>query len=361
MFELVSDLARIGVWECDLATDALRWTDRVYDLFDLPRGLPVERSEVLDRYEPGSLRRLEQLRSEAIRDGTGFQMDVCIRAADGSDRWIRITARVEQEDGRPARLFGTKQDITSERAAQEKARSLQSELIHVSRFSAMGAMGSMLAHEVNQPLAAIASYLAGARRLAAAQAVTSELGECIAAAENAALRAGEIIRRVRDMIVRGPGSRTQLEIEPVVREAVLLATAGRPDVAFAYDIEPGAAAFADRIQVQQVLINLVRNACDAAGGGPCRIGISAVRRGTFLELCVSDDGPGISGAVLHDVFGSFVTTKVDALGIGLSISRTIVEAHGGQIRAANRPEGGASFCFTLPVAASQAPEMEAAE
>jgi hypothetical protein len=127
MYDRASALARIGVWECDLATEALTWTDGVYDLFELPRGAPVDRATPLALYEDDSRRKMEELRARAIEEGGSFTLDVRIRTARGNERWIRLTADVELENGRPVRIFGTKQDITAERSAQEKVQSLQAE------------------------------------------------------------------------------------------------------------------------------------------------------------------------------------------------------------------------------------------
>ena len=326
MYDRVSGLARIGVWECDLETEALTWTDGVYDLFDIPRGTPVLRDETLKLYEPSSRLAMERLRREAIRTGTGFSLDIRIRTSKGRERWVRLTADVEQEHGRSVRIFGTKQDISAEKAAQEKVQALQTELIHMSRVSAMSAMASTLAHEVNQPLTAIVSYMAATRS-----------------------RAGEIIRRVRDMTGKGRSLERSASMEDVILEAVALATAGRPEMAITYDLAPDAPVLADRIQIQQVLINLLKNAREASAAS-CRIEIATALRDTHLEVRVSDRGAGIPAAILPEIFESFVTSKPQGSGIGLSISRTIVEAHGGHIRAANRPGGGASIVFTLPLA-----------
>jgi len=348
MYDRVSTLAKIGVWECDLATEQLIWTDMVYDIFGIPRGASISRKEILLLYEPSSLPELERLRTEAIEWGTGFTLDVRIRPQASNVRWVRLTAEVEQENGRSVRIFGTKQDITSEKAASDKLQSLQTEMIHLSRGSAMGAMASTIAHELNQPLAAIASYLAGARRRVPSEHLTADLNECFEGALDATLRAAHIIRSSRAMIAKSGSAKRKTQLEQVLRQAVNLATAGIENVSISWDIMPSLTVYADSIQIQQVLINLVRNACEAVGSRPCQIDIKARTKGTFIEVCVSDSGPGIPISLIADVFEGFTSRKSGGLGLGLSISRTIIEAHGGRIRAENSPSGGASVSFTLP-------------
>jgi two-component system, LuxR family, sensor kinase FixL len=350
MYDRVSALAKIGVWECDLASGRLTWTDTVYDIFGLPRGSVVSREDALKLYRPDSRVEMERLRSRAISTGIGFALDVQLAPAGGKDRWIRLTAEIEKEAGKPVRIFGTKQDISAEKAAQDKVQSLQNELIHVSRVSAMGAMASTLAHEVNQPLTAASNYLAVARRLASREPVRSDLSECIQAALESIQQAGSTIRSVREMSAKRRVTEENLELEQVVKEAARLATKGNPNVTLSCDIGGAPPVKADRIQIQQVLINLIRNACEAADGRPCHISINGTASEAHLELCVSDNGPGIPVAVLPRIFEAFVSTKPGGVGIGLSISRTIVEAHGGHIRAMNLPEGGTMLCFTLPLA-----------
>lgn len=348
MYDRVAGLAKIGVWECDLASGKLTWTDTVYDLFGLPRGSVINREDTLKLYRPHSRVDMERLRSRAISTGIGFALDIQLAGRKG--RWIRLTAEIEQEADKPVRIFGTKQDITAEKAAQDKVQSLQHELIHVSRVSAMGAMASTLAHEVNQPLTVASNYLAVARRLAPRGPDAPDLSQCLEAAFASVQQAGRTIRSVREMSAKGPVTDEDLELEQVVKEAARLATAGNPNVTLSYDIGGAPPVKADRIQIQQVLINLIRNACEAADGRPCQISFGGTASEAHFELCVSDNGPGIPIAVLPKVFEAFVSTKPDGVGIGLSISRTIVEAHGGHIRATNLPKGGAVFCFTLPLA-----------
>lgn len=356
MYERTSALAKIGVWECDLATEELTWTDAVYDLFDVPRQSVVSRDAILACYEPESRRKMERLRAEAIANGTSFSVDVAVRTALGNRRWIRLTGDVEQEGGRSVRIFGTKQDITLEKLAQLEVQALQNELIHLSRAGAMNAMGSTLAHELNQPLAAIAGYAATLRRMMNAVEIDRDMAEGVMAGiEECALRAGDIIRSVRRMTGHGQIERRPFDLETAVREACAMALSGASDIAVTYAFGEAVRVVGDRVAVQQVVINLVRNACEALALADRRlIEISASRADGLAEIRVSDSGPGIADEIASSLFESFVSTKADSMGVGLSISRTIVEAHGGKISAANRPEGGACVRFTLPTPAASA-------
>ncbi len=352
MYDRASALARIGVWECDLATERLSWTDGVYDLFELPRGVPVDRPEILDLYEPESRREMERLRSHAIKDGGSFSIDIKVRTARGNQRWLRLTADVERENGKSVRIFGTKQDISEEKAAQEKVRSLQSELINVTRRSAMGAMASTLAHELNQPLAAIGNYAAGSRRALEAGGQADAVAASVAAIERCALRAGNIIRSLRAITRESTSMRQTIDAGLLVREAAALAmAAGGEAVTLHLDLADQLPVSADPVQIQQVIVNLVRNAIDAVQGSKRReIAIAARIAGGEARIQVDDSGPGIEPDLIDRLFESFVTSKADGMGIGLSICRTIVEAHGGRISAANRPGGGASLLVSLPAA-----------
>ncbi len=359
MYDRSSALAKIGVWEFDLETEMLSWTDGVYDLFELPRGAPVERSKILEFYEEESRRQMERLRADAIRDGGSFALDIRIRTAKGNELWLRLTADVEQEAGRSIRIFGTKQDITEEKRAQEKVRSLQTELIHVSRKSAMGAMAATLAHELNQPLAAISNYAAGTRRALAESNRPDLLQTSLEAIERCALRAGAIIRSLRAMTKEGVASRPSVNPNALIHEAASLALAGTGDeVLIHYDLAEDVPVSVDPVQLQQVLINLIANACEAMRGSLRReIAVSSRLAGGMVQIRVDDSGPGIAPDMLDRIFETFISSKPDGTGLGLSISRTIVEAQGGRITAENRESGGACFRVALPLAGELA-EME---
>ena len=353
MYDRSSALARIGVWECDLATEALSWTDGVYDLFDLPRESSPDRASTLELYDDESRRQMEALRAAAIRDGGSFSIDILIRTPKGNERWLRLTADVEQENGRSVRIFGTKQDITREKLAQEEVRALQAELIQLSRRGAMGAMATTLAHELNQPLAAISNYVAGARRaLAPPAADTARVERGLAAIEGCTLRAGEIIRSLRTMGAEDAARRRLVEINPVIRDAAAMALAGSEDgVAVRYAFAGAAKVRADPVQIQQALIAIVRNAVEAMRTSPRReIEISTERLEGEIEIRIEDSGPGIAADMLSRLFDAFVSSRSQGLGVGLAVSRAIVEAHGGRIAAENRKPGGASLRVTLPLA-----------
>ncbi|MGE5721654.1 MAG: sensor histidine kinase [Sphingomonadales bacterium] len=365
MYDRSSALAKIGVWECDLATEALSWTDGVYDLFELPRGSLVTRADILAMYEPESCRRVQELRARAIEEGGSFTIDAQIVTAKGNVRWMRLTADVEMEDGHPVRVFGTKQDITEEKAAEEELRALQAELIHLSRRTAMAAMAETLAHELNQPLTAMANYIAGTRRALARGDDPHEIvRNGFDAIEASAFRASAIIRSLRAMTGGRATRREAIDPNPLILEAGSMALAAAGDGAsIDYALAEGMLVLADPVQIQQVVINLVTNAIDAVSGSERReIAVHSHPTGDAMRLCVEDSGPGLAAGIADTLFDSFVSSKPGGTGIGLSICRTIVESHGGRITAANRPEGGACFTVVLPLAevdsAGQAAQQE---
>lgn len=249
-------------------------------------------------------------------------------------------------------------DITARRKTEAQLQRLQSELIHVSRASAMGTMASMLAHELNQPLTAVANYVNGGRRLIAAQGssdLAPTLLDALDGAAEQALRAGQIVRRLRALVARGHVSKRAESLAQIIREteALGLVDASLGDVDYRVRLDPAAdRVLADRVQIQQVLINLIRNALDAMATSPRRtLRVEGRPEGKrMVAVRVADSGPGIAPSVRDTLFAPFVTTKAGGMGVGLSICRTIVEAHGGQIWIEEPRQGGAIFAFTLPAA-----------
>ena len=263
----------------------------------------------------------------------------------------------------PVRHFiGFIRDLTERQRTEKRLQDLHAELMHVSRLSAMGQMGAALAHELNQPLTAIINYSQAARRMIEASAGTTpmSLADVMEKTSSQAARAGQIIRRLRQFVEKGVTEHRPENINAIVEEACALALVGtkqtntRVSFALASDLPPVAI---DKVQVQQVVLNLVRNSIEAMAESTERALVVATGiddEGTVV-VSVSDSGPGLPEAVTRQMFQPFVTTKAQGMGIGLSICRSIVEAHGGWIWTEPNPQGGTIFLFTLRAARPDAP------
>jgi two-component system sensor kinase FixL len=251
-------------------------------------------------------------------------------------------------------------DLTERQQTEARLQELQSELVHISRLTAMGEMASALAHELNQPLSAIANYVKGSRRMLDARGDDSltPLRDAMDKAGEQALRAGQIIRRLRDFVAHGESERRVENVRKLIEEASALALVGAKDtgVRVRFDFAPGAdSVLADKVQIQQVLLNLMRNAIEAMEKSETRdlvIG-AAPAENNMIEIRVTDTGSGIAPEISSQLFQPFVTTKRQGMGVGLSISRTIVEAHGGAIAVRGNPGGGTIFTLTLPAVAQE--------
>jgi len=274
------------------------------------------------------------------RDGFTFPIELSIGEASIEGRQI---------------FTGFIHDITQRQQAEVRLQDLQSELAHVGRVSEMASLASSLAHELNQPLTAIANYCEAARDLLPEDGPDEALATVREALDEAAketIRAGQIVQRLRDFI--RPGE-SELRIESLARlvtEANALALVGSREhgIEVQVQLDPDAdEVLVDRIQVQQVLTNLIRNAIDAMLGSPVRsLRIcSAAGPGEFVTLTVEDTGAGIDPAIAGQLFQPFITSKASGMGIGLSICRTIVEGQGGRIWFEPREDGGTAFHFTL--------------
>ena len=275
------------------------------------------------------------------KDGSTFPMELAVGEMKSGDQ----------------RFFtGFIRDLTERQQTEARLQELQSELVHISRLTAMGEMASTLAHELNQPLSAIANYLRGSRRLleGASDEKSAAMRDALDKAGDQAMRAGHIIRRLRDFVARGESERRVESITKLVEEASALALVGVKDlgirVQFQFNPEIDL-VIADRVQVQQVVLNLIRNAMDAMETSQTRdlvVAIAPAESG-HVRISVTDSGSGISPEIAEQLFQPFITTKRHGMGVGLSISRAIVEAHNGRIWAEPNPTGGTIFHFTLAV------------
>lgn len=310
----------------------------------MPEPYKAQHDGYLDRYAHTGERRIigsGRIVVGSRKDGSTFPMELAVGETKG-----------------PTPSFtGFIRDLTESQETETRLQELQNELVHVSRLTAMGEMASTLAHELNQPLSAIANLLTGSRRLMdrGREADQAKIRDAIDRAAAQALRAGEVIHRMRDFVRRGASEREAESLSKLIEEASALALIGEKErqVDVRLNLDPKAdAVFADRVQVQQVLLNLIRNGIDAMQvQEPKKRALlisSDLTEDGWSRVLVDDTGPGIAPEVLERLFQPFMTTKPQGMGVGLSISRSIIEAHGGRIWAEANPAGGARFCFTLP-------------
>jgi len=282
------------------------------------------------------------------RDGTVFPIELAVGEAIS--------------DG--ARVFtGFIRDLTEKQAAEQQVNELRSDLVHAGRVSVMGTMASTLAHELNQPITAVATFVRGVRNLLReGQADDHAMIESgLDGAYEEALRAGGIIRRLREFVARGEVEKTVVDVVRLVDEASKLALidAREKGIRAQFELDREVRqVLVDKIQIQQVLINLMRNAMEAMSQSPVRLLTvsSASEEDGYLRVTVADTGPGVAPEIAENLFRAFNSTKRDGLGLGLSICRTIIEANGGRIWMEPGPEGGARFHFTLIRADREVPE-----
>lgn len=281
-----------------------------------------------------------------------------LRDARGAYRWWRVRAAPRHgDDGQIIRFYGMLEDVNERFQVEAQVNHLQNELVHVARVSAMGTLASSLAHELNQPLASVVNYVRGTRRriIEGRCDDSGPILEALAQADHSAVRASEIVRRLREMIARGKVQTRRTNLASLINEACGLALIDARALGISHKFDHDSSATwveVDRIQMQQVLINLMRNAVEALTGMARRqILIATHARGGQAAISVSDNGPGLRPSIITRLFESFNSSKADGMGIGLSISRSIVEAHGGTLSYAPTPGGGATFTITLPLAA----------
>ena len=274
------------------------------------------------------------------QDGSTFPMELAVGEMELSGR----------------RLFtGFVRDLTERQLAEKRFQDLQSELLHVSRLSAMGEMSAALAHELNQPLTAVINWTQAARRLLDAESPASRtkaldfMDNSIAQAN----RAGQIIRRLRSFVGKGENEPTAESPNATIEEATALALVGAKERGIRVVLDLGSdlpTVLIDKVQIQQVVINLIRNAIEAMAAVERReLAIATFRGEDNVAVTVADTGPGLAPEVAEQLFQPFVTTKEKGMGIGMSICRSIIDKHGGRLQATARAGGGMIFSFTMPI------------
>jgi two-component system sensor kinase FixL len=357
--DLAARAATLGFWKWDLRGEDLWATDSARVLFGFTPAEPLTFPIFMSRVHPEDRDPIRGAVDRCIASGEDYETEYRIQPPGAPQRWIGARGRVERNaEGEPVLMRGVVIDITERRLAQEEVDGTRKEIAHVSRVSMMGELAGSLAHELNQPLAAILSNAQAARRMLALPGTTTDdLREIVDDIIKDDKRAGEVIHRLRTLVQRREHVDVErLNLNELVRDVARLLNSElvARNVELELRLSPGQPFVrAGRVEIQQVLLNLMVNAMDAMRDVVSESRLLAVETSVLSDRAlvrVSDTGPGIEEAILPSIFRPFFTTKQNGLGMGLAISRTITEAHGGTLTAENGPGAGAVFTMTLNLA-----------
>ena len=350
------------LWRLD--TDEITFSKQLFRIFEFEPDVPVTLERISRRVHPEDVQILSG-KVDLARNGIEEQdYEIRLRMPNGAIKYLRTKSfGFRGEDGRLEHI-GAIQDVTERRLSEETLANLRSELAHVTRVTSLGVLAASIAHEVNQPLAAIfTNGETSLRWLDRPEPDIAKIRELTKRVVDDARRASDIVHRIRDLVTQQPPRQTLLSVNDVVKESI-----GFPrhefqvsSIAVALDLAPELpGVLGDRTQLQQVIVNLATNAAQAmAQSKAARRNIlvrTALSDPTTISCTIEDSGPGVAPTHLPRLFDSFFTTKESGMGMGLPISRSIVEAHGGHIRADNDSVlGGARFTFTLPSSGATTP------
>ncbi len=313
---------------------------------------------VIERIHPDDRETVEREVRHALANRSDYVGEFRAVLPDGSLRWIASRGRgYADANGTPIRMVGAAIDITERRQSEAALLRQRSELAHLSRVAMLGELSGSMAHELNQPLTAILSNAQAAQRfLAAEEADLGEVRDILMDIVSEDKRAGEIIRRLRLLLRKGELQQQPLDVNEVVQEVLKLVRSDlvNQNVAVQTELEPGLpVVHGDRVQLQQVLLNLVMNGCEAMAGTEKNARQLTIRTDRSedgsVRISVADCGPGIAPEKLEQIFESFYTTKPHGMGLGLTVCRTIVTAHHGKLWATSKPGQGATVWLALPV------------
>ncbi len=358
-------VAQIGYWDRDLDTDRITWSDEAYRIFGLaPQERKITYAALPELIHPEDRAIVIRAIAEALRSGPRYDVEYRVVRPNGEARIVHSRGDVTRdESGRSRRMFGTVQDMTERRRAEEELRAserryreAQMELAHINRVTTMGQLTASIAHEVNQPIAAgVTNAHAALRWLGARPPDLEEARRALTRTVKDGNRAGDVIDRIRAVIQKVPTRHDPVDINETIVEVIALTRSEiqRNGVSLRTEFVKGLPLIqGDRIQLQQVILNFFVNAIEAMSGlsdESRELLISTEEDGSDgVLVAVRDSGPGLPPESLERLFDAFHTTKPSGMGMGLSICRSIIEAHGGRVWAGANAPKGAVFQFTLP-------------
>jgi signal transduction histidine kinase len=348
-------LSHTGSFGWQAATGKIRWSDETFRIFDYAPGTTPTLDLVLQRTHPEDIALVRQTVEQAAKDGSDFDFEHRLLMPDESVKYLHVVAHVTRTRLGAYEFIGAIMDITASKRGEEALRQAQAELAHVTRRTTMGELAASIAHEVNQPLAGIVmNGNASLRWLAGTPPNLDEAREAIQRVIRDGKRAGDVIARIRTLFKKAGKVREELDINEAIREVLVLIRSEMQKnsvslrLHFASNLPP---VFGDRVQVQQVMMNLILNAIEAMNPidpAARKLIIRTRANGDDqVSVEVQDSGMGLDPKQAERIFDSFHTTKPGGMGMGLSISRSIVENHCGKLWATPNDGPGATFQFTL--------------
>src|SRR5439155_4748483 len=352
-------LSQTASWTLQPANGEMRWSAELFDMLGIDRATAVPSFRLFkDSLHPDDLPRFDAALALAIEGSTNFSCEVRIVVNDGSTKHVHALGEVNVNAVRGKEVIGTLMDLTDRKRTEQALHDAEADLARTMRLATVAELAASIAHEINQPLAAIvvngSACLRSLARRPAAVGDAREAASCIVADGT---RAGEVIARIRGLLSKQGPQHIPLDINRVIGDVLDLSrgTTERQEIAIHTELAGSLpSVLGDPVELQQVLVNLVTNAAEAMTEVTDRARELTIRsridKGEFVLVTVEDTGSGMDPAELDHVFDSFYTTKADGIGVGLSISRSIIEAHGGQLSASPVEPHGACFGFTVPVA-----------
>jgi signal transduction histidine kinase len=349
-------ISHTGSFGWNVSTGEIYWSEQTYEIFAFDPAAKPTVELIRQRTHPDDRDRVQQTIERATREKTDFDIEHRLLMPDGTVKHVHVIAHFLQNSSGNPEFVGAVMDVTSTRQSEEALRKAQADLAHVSRVTTVGELVASIAHEVNQPLGAIVTDGGACLRLLARE--TPDLDKSRAVVERMikeGMRASEVIKRIRDLLHKIPSEKAPLDINETVQEVIALASGDvlrskvELRVNLASDLPP---VMGDRIQLQQVILNLILNARDAMSqvrNDPRELLITTLKNKTGeVVVAVRDSGKGLDAKDAETIFDPFFTTKPEGMGLGLSISRTIIEDHHGTLWAKPNKDRGTTVQFTLP-------------
>ena len=350
-------LSLTGSFSWRVATDEITWSEQLYRMFEFEQGTAVTLERIRPRVHPADIPQFNGMVDRARGAHSDFDYEFRLQMPDRSVKYVHVIAHATRDKTGQLEYIGAAQDVTQRRTSEEALAKARSELAHVSRVSSLGVMTASIAHEVNQPLSGIITNASTCLRMLAADPPNVEgARETARRTIRDGQRASDVIARLRELFTTRAFATERLDVNEAAREVIALSMSelrrGRVSVrsTFADNLLP---VLGDRVQLQQVILNLIMNAIDAMSGVEDRPRELVVRTepeaGGGVCLSVLDTGVGLEPKTVDRLFDAFYTTKSGGMGIGLSVSRSIVESHRGRLWATPNTGPGATFSFSIPV------------